>query len=74
MTRRWTDRPTADRIPYTPDPNCCMDATDVQGAIDQLLNVGKMIAVKLDGNAVISICDLAEWEGGEIKYFKKVVA
>ena len=73
MTRRWTNTPEANEIPFTPPADCCFDATDVQDAIDQLLNVGKLVAVKMDGDSVIGYCDLVEYEDGAIHFMKKVV-
>jgi hypothetical protein len=63
----------ASSIPFDPPADCCIDATDIQGAIEQILKVGKLISIKMDGNGVIGICDLVEWHDGEIKYFSKVV-
>lgn len=73
MTRRWTNVPTADEVPYTPPDNCCFDATTVQEAIDELANVHKLIAIKMDGTLVVSICDLVVWVGTGYRLLKKVV-
>ena len=76
MTRRWTSNtniPLASDVEYTPPEDCCFDATDVQEAIDQLLRVNRMVAIRMDGDGVTSICDLVEWEAGDIKYFTKQV-
>jgi hypothetical protein len=74
LTRRWTDRPTADRIPFTPPADCCFDATDVQGAIDQILHIGSLVAVKIDGSAVVSFCDLVKYSANDVSigYLYKV--
>ena len=74
MTRRWTNTPTADEVPFTPPSgDCCFDATTVQEALDQLIMKDKMVAIQMDGNAVIGICDLVEWETNGVNYMKKVI-
>ena len=61
MTRRWTNTPEANEIPFNPPDNCCFDATDVQEAINQILHIGSLVAVQLDGAAVIGYCDLVKY-------------
>jgi len=74
MTRRWTNTPEANEIPFTPpSADCCFDATNVQDAIDQLIMKGKLVSIQMDGKAVIGICDLVEWETSGINYMKKVI-
>lgn len=65
--------PSADDVEFTPPEDCCIDATDIQTALEQIIKPGKMVAIKMVGNAVVGICDLVEWEDGDIKYFSKAV-
>jgi hypothetical protein len=74
MTRRWTNTPAASEIPYTPPEGCCFNPTDVQDAIDQLLHVGSLVAIEMDGDGVTSYCDLVKFNNAEISvgYLYKV--
>jgi hypothetical protein len=73
MTRRWTNMPDASDVAYTPPDDCCFDALTIQDAIDQLIMKDKMVAIQMDGDAVIGVCDLVEWETDGIYYMKKVI-
>lgn len=75
MTRRWTGTPAANEVPYTPPAGCCFDATDVQAAFDQLLHVGSMVAIEMDGEAVTGFCDLVKYSAADVSvgYLYKVI-
>ena len=75
MTRRWTHVPVANDVSFTPPTDCCFDAENMEDAIYQLLHIGSLVAIKIDGGGVIGFCELVKYSAADINvgYLYKVV-